>query len=264
MAFANYKEGKIFYKVAGKGRTIVLLHGFLESSAIWDDFANSLAKRYRVIAIDLPGHGQSDCFGYIHSMELMAEAVRVVLKKFQLRRIFIVGHSMGGYVTLAFSERYPEMIRGLCLFHSTVYEDTNERKVLRTRAIEIVKKNEAHYIRETIPNLFSKKFAENYPGKVTLIKHQALKTTRRGIIAAIEGMKNRKDKSRLLDQKLFPVFYIIGKLDNSISYESSLKQSDRIPDNQKLILEEVGHMGFLESSEKCLEAIKKFAVISFK
>src|ERR1044071_7202110 len=110
---------KVRYADTGKGRVVVLLHGFLESLEVWfgNGFAQELAQHFRVIAIDLPGHGKSDCVGYVHRMERMADVVKGVMDELGLRRYAMVGHSMGGYVALAFAERYKENLCGLCLFH---------------------------------------------------------------------------------------------------------------------------------------------------
>ena len=120
MKTVNFKYGKIAFKVKGKGRAIVLLHGFLESSEIWSGYAEKLSRVYKVVLIDLPGHGQSDCFGYVHRMELMAQSVKAVLDSLHLRRYILVGHSMGGYVSLAFAGLYAENMKGMVLFHSTL------------------------------------------------------------------------------------------------------------------------------------------------
>ena len=103
-----FRQGRIRYKQQGKGRAVILLHGFLEDLHIWDEFSSELSKSYRVISIELPGHGKSENFGYVHSMELMADAVMAVLKQERLRKVVIIGHSMGGYVSLAFAEKYSD------------------------------------------------------------------------------------------------------------------------------------------------------------
>ena len=118
---------------------------FLESGVL---------KGRRAICIDLPGHGQSDCIGYIHTMEEMAEAVFAVVKHLRLRKISIVGHSMGGYVALALAEREPDMLRSLTLYHSTASADSMWKKQDRKRAIELIKKNHKSFIRASIPLLF--------------------------------------------------------------------------------------------------------------
>jgi pimeloyl-ACP methyl ester carboxylesterase len=122
-----YKGEKVFFTDTGKGRVVVLLHGFLGSKQIWKKTAENLARSYRVISIDLPGHGQSPCYGYVHSMELMAKCVKAVMDSLRLKRYVIVGHSMGGYAALAFADLFPDNLRGLCLFHSTAYPESQPR-----------------------------------------------------------------------------------------------------------------------------------------
>src|SRR4051812_6939833 len=101
-----FRETKVRYSDKGKGRVIVLLHGFLESLEIFDELSAKLSKSFRVISIDLPGHGQTPVLGYIHSMELMAQCVKSVLDSLHLKKYVVVGHSMGGYAALAFAELF--------------------------------------------------------------------------------------------------------------------------------------------------------------
>ena len=152
---ADFKKIKVAYTDAGKGRVIVLLHGFLGSHEIWSEFSKKLSKRFRVIAIDLPGHGKTPSIGYYHSMELLAQSVKAVLDKIGVRRYVVAGHSMGGYAALAFAELYPENVSGLCLFNSTSYADTDEKKRDRDRVIRLVKKEHRHYVSEVVSSLFA-------------------------------------------------------------------------------------------------------------
>jgi pimeloyl-ACP methyl ester carboxylesterase len=124
----QYKDVNIFYTEEGKGSAVVLLHGFLENSSMWLPFIPELLKNNRVICIDLLGHGNTECLGYVHTMELMADAVEAVLNHIKIRRCFLIGHSMGGYVALAFAEKNPNALKGLCLMNSTANEDTPEKK----------------------------------------------------------------------------------------------------------------------------------------
>jgi len=130
----EYKGIQVFFSDQGLGKTIVLLHGFLENSSMWNHLIPDLQKTHRVIAVDLLGHGQTGCLGYVHSMELMAETVEAVLNHLNIEEKTLVGHSMGGYVALAIAEKNPDSIRGLCLMNSTYLPDNDERRILRTRA----------------------------------------------------------------------------------------------------------------------------------
>ena len=122
---------------------------------MWNSHVEVLAKRNRVVCIDLLGHGQTDCLGYVHSMEDQADMVHHVLHELKIRKAVLVGHSMGGYVALAFAELYPEMMKGLVLMNSTSRADSEERKTNRDRAILAVKQNYTTFIRMSIANLFS-------------------------------------------------------------------------------------------------------------
>lgn len=184
-----YKNTKIAYSETGKGTTLVLLHGFLENSTMWNPHVEELAKRNRVVCVDLLGHGQTNCLGYVHSMEDQADMVHHVLHELKIRKAILVGHSMGGYIALAFAELYPEMMKGLVLMNSTSRADSDERKTNRDRAILAVKQNYTTFIRMSIANLFSENNRERLSNEIELVRNEALKTPLQGIVAALEGMK---------------------------------------------------------------------------
>lgn len=252
-----FKGVPVYFTDRGSGPVVVFLHGFLENKEIWNDFAEALSSTNRVICIDLPGHGKTGCLSYVHSMELMAEAVYLIVKKLRIKRCKLVGHSMGGYVALAFAEANPEMVTGLCLFHSTARADTEPKKADRNRAIQVVKKNPSLFIKETIPNLFYT--TKQKPRKRLIAKTIAiaLKTPKQGIIAALEGMKIRLERELIIRFAPYPVLFIIGKHDKIIPYESLIEQAT-LPENSKTIVANCGHMGFYEAPEKTLAAVKEF------
>lgn len=206
-----YKNTKISYTDSGEGNAIVLLHGFLENKKMWKDYVSFFSNQYRIITIDLLGHGESDCLGYIHSMEDNARAVYEVLEYLQIKKTTILGHSMGGYVGLAFAELYPESIQKLILLNSTSKEDSTEKKLNRTRAIKAVKQNYVNFVSLAIANLFSENNRTRLADEIEKVKTQALKTPLQGIVASLEGMKIRKDRETLLRENLFPVLLILGK-----------------------------------------------------
>ena len=153
----QHKGIGIFYTDQGKGPSIVLLHGFLENTSMWNAFIPKLTKKNRIICIDLLGHGSTGCTGYIHTMEQMAEAVLAVLQHLKIRRSVLIGHSMGGYVTLAFAEANPDAVKGICLLNSTARADSAEKRKNRSRAIKVVKKNYKAFVRIAIVDLFRPK-----------------------------------------------------------------------------------------------------------
>ena len=256
MKTTHFKNTKISYTDQGKGNAVILLHGFLENSTMWDYLAPVLAKKNRVICIDLLGHGQTDCLGYIHNMEDMADAVHQVISELKIRKAIIVGHSMGGYVALAFAELYPEMMKGLVLLNSTSRADSDERIANRTRAIKAVKQNYVAAVRMSISNLFSEENREKLISQIEWVREEALQTPLQGIIAAQEGMKLRKDREVILHFSTYPILLILGKKDPVLNYEENSEQIEGT--NVKLITFNDGHMSHLENQAELEKVIVGF------
>jgi len=256
MPYCNYKEGKIFFTEAGKGRTVVLLHGFLESNEIWHLQTHELAKKYRVIAIDLPGHGKSACFGYMHSMEEMAEACKAVLHFLQIRKSVMIGHSMGGYVALAFAELFTDDLRGLVLFQSTALADSEQKSADRLKAIKVVKKAKEKFIAEAVAKLFHKDYPEIEKGKAYLYQ-MAEKNSVQGIVAALEGMRIRKNREVVLRFGRFKSFFIAGIHDELIPLIAVKEQMKSLNNTVLYEMEKTGHLGMIEEPQKALKLLGK-------
>ncbi|NMH86942.1 alpha/beta fold hydrolase [Flavivirga algicola] len=252
----QYKGITVFYTDSGKGSAIVLLHGFLENISMWDPFIPILSKKNRVICIDLLGHGKTECLGYIHTMELMAETVQVVLKHLKIRRSTFIGHSMGGYVALAFAEKNPDALKGLCLMNSTASADTIEKKKNRDRAIMAVKQNHKMFIRMAISNLFRPKNRTIFSKKIKELKKEALKTPLQGIVAALEGMKIRKDREALLHFTPFKKMMVIGRKDPALDYNTLISQTKNT--SVEVVEFPDGHMSYIENERAFLDAIVHF------
>lgn len=251
-----YKNTTISYTDSGQGTAIVLLHGFLENKKMWQDYIAPFSEKHRVITIDLLGHGESDSLGYVHAMEDNANAVHEVLDHLKIKKATIVGHSMGGYVGLAFAELFPENIQKLVLLNSTSREDNAEKKLNRTRAIKAVKQNYASFVSLAIANLFSENNRTRLAQEIEKVKIQALKTPLQGIVASLEGMKIRKDREALLHQNLFPVLLILGKKDPVLNYEDNVTQIDDT--TAELVSFEDGHMSHIENKEALKEILLDF------
>lgn len=254
----TFKKGSVTFSDTGKGRVVVLLHGFLGSHHIWENTISELSKSYRVIAIDLPGHGTTDCFGYVHTMELLAKCVKAVMDSLRLKKYVIIGHSMGGYSGLAFADLYPDNLKGLGLFHSSAYADSDEKKRDRTRSVRIVKANHKIYTTEVIKNLFATKNAKYLKTEIAFAQKIASKVSKRSIIAALEGMKDRPNRDMILGMVHYPVMMVIGELDNVLPKDQLLEQTQLIKNKHILYLEHDGHMGFLESPKLTVKALRKF------
>lgn len=209
----TYKTADIHYWAKGNGNPLVLLHGFLESRKIWQDLSTRESKNRQVICIDLPGHGESGCFADIHSMEDMAEAVFSVLRELEISKADFLGHSMGGYVALAFLEKYPELARKLILLNSTPAADSPERKENRERAVEVVRRNKDAFVSMAISNLLTPENNKKFRTQIQALKEEAKTFSVEGITAALKGMKIRTDRIALLREYSGEKFILAGEQD---------------------------------------------------
>ena len=262
--FTEFRKTKVRYSDKGKGRVIILLHGFLESLEVFEEFSDKLSKTFRVISIDLPGHGQTPTIGYVHSMELMAECAKTVLDSLGLRKYVVVGHSMGGYVALAFAELFPKNVSGLCLFHSTAMPDSDEKKKDRDRVAEIVMKDHTQFVSDLIPKLFAKENIPLFKDEVAKAKTIAMNTPKEGIVAALKGMKERPSRELVLKNIKCPVLFIIGKQDVILAWENLLLLASLPKKSFNTVLEHAGHMGFYEAPEETFKSLKKFFGMCFR
>jgi pimeloyl-ACP methyl ester carboxylesterase len=255
----RFKEASLFYRDAGKGNPVVLLHGYLESVDIWGGFGTELSKFYRVVSLDLPGHGKSGSICENQTMEIMADAVNAILDHLGISRAVIIGHSMGGYVTLAFAEIFPEKTFGYCLFHSHALADSEEKKSNRDREIELVRSGKKILIvNANIPRAFADSSISKLADEVEKAKKIAVNTKDDGIICALKGMKARTDRTRVLVESNVPVMIVAGKKDNYIPFSLYEQHFNLAKQTGILILENSGHMGFIEEKEKSLDSIRKY------
>ena len=252
----NYKNCQIHYSATGRGRALVFLHGFLEQSSMWNEISKSLKTKYRIVCIDLLGHGASENLGYIHSMEEQAEMVKSLITSLGLRRIVIIGHSMGGYIGLSFAKMYPKNLRGLILMNSTAYADTPEKIVNRERAIKAVKQNRNLFVKIAIPLLFSENNRTVFADKIKVLVEEAKNMSPQGIVAALEGMKIRRDRTDIYNNESLPIAMVLGKQDPVLGVKS-LQEQIRNTHVQVFELQD-GHMSHIENQIELLQSFRKF------
>ena len=251
-----FKNTKISYTDSGKGAVVVLLHGFLENKHMWKEIIPVISRNKRVLAIDLLGHGHTECLGYIHPMELMADAVAAVLKTLRIRKITLIGHSMGGYVSLALSEKKPEMIRGLCLLNSTATSDDTSRKKIRERANKMAQINLPNIVRMSFINLFSEKSKEKFNPEMQLALSEALQTSLQGYSACQEGMRIRPNRLSVLKNNHFKKLFILGKKDPVLPVKQGIKEAEET--QSETVILSGGHMSHIENSDKLIKVLNTF------
>lgn len=244
----------ISYNDSGDGYPIILLHGFCESKNLWEVFVAMLSIKYRVISIDLPGFGQSKMLDSSEpSIELFSESVFSLLKELEIQECIMIGHSFGGYVTLSFAESHPEMLGGFSLFHSTSYEDSTQKKENRDKAVNFIQNHGTEkFVTNLFPALFSSKNTNKYKKQIEYFIRDASQTPEEAVIFTTKAMKNRPDRRHVLKEATCPVFFIVGKDDASLPLQQSLEESSLPKESLVFILENVGHMGMIEATQKCI------------
>ena len=245
----------LHHEISGNGKKpLVLLHGFMENTTIWDEMEAHLSKDFTLIKIDLPGHGKSKVYQEIHTVELMAEKVKEVIDALKLEKINLLGHSLGGYVSLAFAENFPEILESMTLFFSTTVADDDEKKQIRKRSIAVIDENFETFVKTSIPNLFSNNEKDILEGKIELAKNIAKSTDKEGVKAAQLGMAERPDRTEILENLDAKILIIAGKYDNAVKTENLLKI---IPEktNIKTYVLDCGHNGHWEKPTICAEII---------
>ncbi len=245
----------LHFEKKGNGKeTLVLLHGFMENSSIWSDMEPHLSENFTLLKIDLPGHGQSEIIAEVQTMELVAEEVKKVLDSQNLKKIHLLGHSMGGYISLGFAEKYPEYLKSLTLFFSTYFPDDAEKKAQRIKSYRIIQDAFAHYARAGVPNLFNPNEKDILEGKIEIALQTALSTNNLGALASVKGMVERTDKKHVLENLEAKILIIAGKHDNAVKTELLIKN---LPDrtNIKSYVLDCGHNGHWEKPGICAAII---------
>jgi len=263
MPLLEYHQSHIHYEFRshpkGSRGTLVLLHGFLEDSRMWKQLTPYFEHVGSILMIDLPGHGKTSSFGYEHTMDFMAGCVRAVLDELDLTDCVLLGHSMGGYAALAFTDLYPNYLTGLGLFFSTPEADSPERLEMRLRAAELVKKNKNAFIRAAIPQLFDVDVRNAFKDEISSQIQESLTLDTQGILASIMGMSARPNRTGILHRPPSPLMpdriaVFAGKKDTVIPFHG-------VQDwwNTESVgfrhLSDHGHMGHISDSKGCGMAI---------
>lgn len=241
----HYKNIPIHFESFGKGPAIILLHGFLESSTMWKPLLPQLSKNNLVITLDFPGHGKSDVISEIHSMELMADVVDQLLKHLEISSATFIGHSMGGYVTMAYAEMFPEKVDKLILLNSTPAADSEERKENRNRALKVFDQNPSAFISMAITNLFSETSRQKFSAEIDSLKKDANSFPLGGIKAAIKGMRDRKNRTEVLKNFNKEKYSILAEEDPLLSIEETKKLAESC--NARTIIIDGGHHSTYEN-----------------
>lgn len=245
----KYNGRVVAYECLGAGARVVLLHGFGETGAVWG-FQKVLAQQFQLLIPDLPGSGASEMIQDM-SLEGLADAVHFMLLEEGIQQCVMIGHSMGGYIALAFAEKYPDMLTGFGFFHSSAFADNDEKKSTRKKGIAFIKEQgAANFLKTAAPNLFSPATKEHKPSLLS----EHLKTindfSKEALIAYYEAMIQRPDRTAVLRNLAVPVLFLLGKWDGAVPLQDGLSQC-YLPQTAYIhLLHHSGHMGLVEEPEK--------------
>ncbi|MDQ0107764.1 pimeloyl-ACP methyl ester carboxylesterase [Chitinophaga terrae (ex Kim and Jung 2007)] len=251
-------NGNNTWQEEGKGSAVVLIHGFSENSGLWHLQTNRLKDHYKVIVPDLPGTAAAPLTTPL-SIESMADYVYTILLEQNIKEAVVIGHSMGGYVALALAEKHPELIKGLGLFHSTAKADTEEKKENRTKSINLMNQYGAEtFLRQTLPNMFSPVTKSKHPELIEACVKMGQECSLPALVAYYEAMKERPDRTAVLQQLTVPVLFVVGKDDNAVPPDSILPQITLPRVSNVHIFEAVGHMGMWEAPAESNLILEQF------
>jgi pimeloyl-ACP methyl ester carboxylesterase len=249
-----YRGSMFYYGDKGTGMPVILLHGFGESSAIWDTQVNFLKAYFRIITPDLPGSGSSpmpDVGDHYLTMEDYAEDILNILDKENIQQCTLVGHSMGGYITLAFAEKYPNRLYGFGLFHSTAMPDNTDKKAAREKGIAFIQSHgPAAFLEEVIPNLYGASYKESNPLELASHVEESRAFSASTLISYYRSMMQRPERKAVLENFPKPVLFIMGEEDKTVNLQESLSQSHLPCESHVHIWKAVAHMGMREAPEK--------------
>lgn len=259
----EYRGAELFYRQAGKGPTLLLLHGFGEDGTVFQQLIPHLERMATVLIPDLPGSGKSVAWKDFHpTIEELADAIHALLEREQVTTCIVLGHSMGGYIALAIAERYPGMISGLGLIHSTGYADSEERRNKRKQAIDFIKREGASaFLTLSLPGLFAEEFRRTNPAVIDHLIKAGNQFSASALIGYYEAMIQRADRTHVLQSFTGPVLFLVGSKDELIPARDVYEQAKNMQNAKVIEMEQAGHMSMLEMPEAFQQIILDFCSI---
>ncbi|MBR1517589.1 MAG: alpha/beta hydrolase [Bacteroidales bacterium] len=257
----NYAGKQIHYRDEGRSnvKTIVLLHGLAQNLTVWSDITLKLMGNYRVVLVDLPGHGYTDLYNKdVLTMEFMAECVHEVLIAAGVSDCVIVGHSLGGYVALAYAEKYEHTVKGLGLINSHALADDQQHLQDRRSVCEAIRTNRPNFIINFVPSLFSNDCSMELNKKISQIKESCLTVSADALIASEMGMARRISRLPFLSKTSMPIMFVYGKDDTRIPLELASIMATVPQHSEMLLLDHVGHMAHIEEPHTVVRWIRNF------
>ena len=254
-----FRGSDLVYETRGSGKAVMLLHGFTEDRRIWEPIIDKNESKYQWIIPDLPGSGESAFNSSLKSISDFSELINCILENENIPALILIGHSMGGYISLAFAEKYPEKIHGLGLFHSSSYPDSEEKKESRDKNIRFIRNHDpVLFVEQAIPGLFSDSFKTEHPVEIRKLIDRYANFRRESLVQYLDAMKNRLATTDVLLSITKPVLFIMGEEDKAVPIKDSLEQCHLPRISYIHILTRTAHMGMIENSSLCNSFVDRF------
>ena len=242
------------YERRGRGTPMVLLHGFPLDHHLWDDIAPLLEDNFDLILPDLRGFGESTTVDLFYAMEDFASDVAGLLDYLGIPKATIVGHSMGGYIALAFARLYPERVSGLGLVASQAAADAPERREGRYKsAAEVADKGIA-----SVVELMTTKFTSD-PRLREAARQSMERQPPAAYIGALKAMAERVDSTPLLSSIQYPVVIVHGDADALVPIDRAREVKAAVPHAHLVEISGAGHMPMMEAKEETAQALRQLA-----
>jgi pimeloyl-ACP methyl ester carboxylesterase len=250
---------KIYYKESGSGFPLILVHGFCETNYIWERFRETLSDEFHVICPDLPGFGQSLLSDIPFQLVDIADQLNEWLLSSGIRRCVVIGHSLGGYITLELVGKHRNLIAGFGLFNSSAFADPQEKKENRNKLIRFIKKEGVRpFITTFVPSLFYPPTAQNFEKEIDYIKKLGNTTSAETVMAYAEAMRDRKDNLDMLKQNSGMALLISGAEDQNVPVQAAREMAKLLKTENAHILPKTAHMSMFEKEAETIDIIRKF------
>lgn len=247
------------YTDQGQGHALIFIHAFPLSSAMWEPQVQEFSKQYRVITVDLRGHGESDTFLWHYTLDDYAEDVRELVTHLGIKHATFIGLSMGGYTLFALYRTFPELVNAMVLADTRAQADSDEAKAGRLAMAQTAYQEGPPAIAEImIPKLLAPATIEHRKDLVEQVRAIILKNQASGMIVDLMAMAQRPDSTPLLSHISCPTLVLVGENDVATPPPEAQYMAERICNAQLVIIPNAGHASNLEEPDQFNQALDSF------
>lgn len=241
----------------GQGPNLLFIHGFCESLEMWEHWVPTFAQSHTVYTIDLPGFGKSPLDFHPVSLESVAIILQEWMETQQIVNPILIGHSLGGYITLALTELMGSDIQAIGLFHSTAFADSPEKKHTRNKTYQFIQKfGVGKFIDSFVPPLFSEENRQLMQREIDQLIDAGKLSSKEGVLSYIHAMRDRRDRLEIYQTYSNPKLMIAGNYDQAVPIEQSRKHRPFTTSYHEL--SQAGHMGMFEASQESMKIVGQF------